>query len=300
MDILSFDNTYKQRLSVALGFFDSVHLGHRAIIKGAKTLAAETGSKSAVFTFGNNPFGALGRDTKLAYTFEERKALLEKAGADCVLAAGFTEEFAHLSDTEFLERLVKCCEIAALVCGPDYTYGRGGLGNAGTLKAFCSKNNIRFKIIPFVEVNGKRVSTTAVRKYLTGGDMAAAAKFLGAPYFLRGAVGHGRSVGKTLDFPTANLGWPKDKLQIKEGVYATRTLAGGKAYASVTNVGGKPTFGLNDYAAETFLLDYGGSLYGQEITVEFLQWMRPVRAFAGAEELKAQLVRDVKARREIK
>jgi riboflavin kinase/FMN adenylyltransferase len=238
----------------------------------------------------------LGRADKLIYTFSERVALLSDAGADAVLAATFSEDFMRLPAGEFLNALTDSGEIAALTCGPDYAYGFGGTGNADGLAAYCAARGILFRVVPFVTENGVKISSTAVRDRLKCGDITTANRFLGAPYSVRGRVERGRSVGRLLSYPTVNLSCPDERLRIKDGVYATRTVINGAEYASVTNVGPKPTFGVSAGGIETFIIDYNKDIYGEEVKVEFLRYMRPVRTFGGADALREQLGRDVRNR----
>ncbi|GHV00198.1 riboflavin biosynthesis protein [Clostridia bacterium] len=300
MRIIPFNTPYPARLSLALGFFDCAHAGHRAILKSAADFARETGAETAAFTFDNDPFRVLGRNTKLIYTFPERVGIFEECGVAATLAAGFSEAFMRLSSAAFLEALTRNCDIAALSCGSDYTYGFGGGGDAASLETFCARHGIKFCAVPDVKIDGTRVSSTAVRGFLTAGDIGAANRFLGAPYAARGRVEHGRGVGHRISYPTVNLSFSEEKLRPKDGVYATRTVVGGRAYASITNAGGKPTFGVDSYGIETFIIDYNKDIYGKEVKTEFLAYMRPIRKFDGPEALRAQLDADVRDRKEMK
>jgi riboflavin kinase/FMN adenylyltransferase len=297
MQVLRFNTPYPVRLSLALGFFDCAHLGHRAILRSAAESARETNAIGAAFTFDNDPFAVLGQKDKLIYTFGERVALLAEIGVQAVVAAAFSKEFMRLPADAFLETLTKSFDVAALACGPDYTYGFGGGGDAAGLSRYCALRGIPFRVVPFVTENGVKVSSTAVREFLQKGDVEAANLFLGAPYSARGRVERGRALGRRLSYPTANLPVPSGKLRIKDGVYATRTAVGGAVYASVTNAGGKPTFGIGSYGIETHLLDYNKDLYGRDVKVEFLRYMRPVQTFGGPDALRAQLDADAAARR---
>ena len=300
MKVIRFGSKYPGKLSLALGFFDCVHLGHRAIIESAAGLAREMGAETAVFTFDNDPFEILGRGEKLVYTFDERCKLLSDAGADAVMAASFSTDFARMPAEDFLRALSESCDLSAITCGPDYRYGYNGEGDTRSLAAFCERRGIRFRVVPFVEHNGVKVSSTAARGFIEKGDIESANRFLGAPYFISGRVEHGRAVGRRLSYPTINLSYsahPSNRLRVCSGVYATRTTVGGKTYPSITNAGDKPTFGVAGYGIETYIIDYNNDIYGLGVRVEFLRYMRPIHTFGGAEELREQLDADVQNRR---
>jgi len=289
------DNT---PICLALGFFDSLHKGHAAVIGKAVDFARLNHFSSAVFTFDNNPFKTLGKETRLVYTFGERCGILKDMGADIVLSAEFTADFMSVPAEKFLEALTSKNSVKYISCGCDYTFGRNSEGNAGLLKEFCGRNGIALEICPDVTVEGIKASSTCIRAKIAEGDIETANKFLTAPFSISGRVAQGRGVGRKVTYPTANITLDPDKEAPGSGVYASNTDMEGKKYPSITNAGAKPTFGVSSYNIETYIFGVNTDLYGQYMKVEFLSKIRDVMTFPSAEQLKEQIKADIKTRME--
>ncbi|MDE6398161.1 MAG: riboflavin biosynthesis protein RibF, partial [Clostridiales bacterium] len=258
---------YGAPLCVALGFFDCVHRGHKALLETVQEQARTCGAHACVVTFSDNPYPLLRGEGKEIFTYAERLRLFENTGIECVLAMPFDRTFMQMSREAFLRMLTERFAVRGFVCGHDYRFGVNAEGTPEYLRGFCEKNGIMCNIVPQILQNGARISSTRVRAYLANGDIESAKELLGHAYFVQGRVEHGRGVGKLFGFPTANLCCEEDKLLPACGVYATVTEVAGVRYTSVTNVGDKPTFGEKSESVESMLVDFSGDLYGKTITV---------------------------------
>lgn len=278
---------------IALGYFDSVHIGHRQIIQRLKEYSKHYGCFSAVMTFVNNPYPVMGKDIKLIYTYNERLSLLKKLGVNAVIKSEFYEEFKNITANEFAEKLHNSFKIKHILCGYDFNFGRNAEGNAVFLKSFFNKHNIKVDILPEITYGGVRVSSTAIRELLIKGDIENANILLGEPYFVTGSVTYGEKIGSKLLYPTINIMPDAEKIKLRDGVYCTTTEIDGKIYKSVTNCGGKPTFDSDKYKIETYIIDYEGNLYNKNVKINFLQFLRDLIKFDNAEDLKKQIAADI-------
>lgn len=287
-------NESYENLCAALGFFDSVHMGHRKILSEAKSYASAHGLKSAVFTFSNNAYRQFNPQSKLIYTYDERLELFENLGLDYVMPFNFDREFKAMEPEAFLEMLDSRFRVKCFVCGYDYLFGAGGRGDTEMLRAFCAERGLELIVIDKIELGKERVSSTLVKTLLGAGEIERANALLTQPFFMRGRVVKGRGVGHLFDFPTANLSFPSDKLIVRPGVYGTRTLARGTSFLSVTNVGAKPTFDLAQLSVETMIDGFSGDLYGESIRVDFYRYLRDIKRFDSPEALSKQIHKDLK------
>lgn len=271
-----------------LGYFDGVHVGHRALIARAKALSAEYGCETGITTFYDAKAGGQ------IYLFEERLSLFEKSGIDFVCAAHFDEAFRKISGGDFLETLAGSVGVCAFVCGEDYTFGNGAACGVKELEAFCARKGIRLLAGKLVKENGEKAAATRAKKLLDEGDVVSLAKLLGEPYFIKGKVStEGRHIGRRIGFPTANLHLAPGKYPLKCGVYAVTVHIGGKSYRGIANYGARPTFGDERVVLEVYADGYAGDLYGKEITVCFDFYLREIRKFSSGEELSRQLKCDL-------
>lgn len=292
--IIEYKGVYDPILVIGLGFFDCLHLGHIKIINECKRLAKKYDCNSAVFTFANNPFEVLNKDTKQILNFEERVFKLNELQVDYCLKTDFDKDFASLSPEDFLSGLTENKQVKALVAGSDYTYGKGGKGNIESLKKWCQQNDIELSVVDFETDNGIKISSTSIRELLYKGDLQKANKYLGEPYFVMGIVKKGREQGKNIGFATANLAYEISKQKIKAGVYYTRVLVDGVWYKAVTNVGEHPTFDDYNFNIESHILYYDNELYGKKIVVRFIEYIRDIKKFGTKEELAEQISKDIK------
>lgn len=275
---------------LCLGFFDCLHIGHRALIECAAKICQSKNIPLSVFTFTDSPYGYFSKSKRQIYTFLERTRMLSALGVDEVVTLNAADS-RNVSAEEFLRIVETSAAPSIIVCGRDYTFGRGGVGNVDTLKNFFSD---RVEIIAhdFVMSGGKKVATTTVRELIETGDIEGANMLLKQPFHFSGKVMHGHEVGRSMGFPTANVVFAEGKIVPKRGVYLTRVTACDERYFGITNIGSRPTFGDDEIKAETYIDGYEGDLYGKEITVEVLKRIRDIVKFSGIPELKAQLERD--------
>lgn len=293
MKELDFYKRGDEELVVALGFFDSIHVGHTEIIKRACCLANELNAESAVFTFSNDVASVIGQSDGLILTYDERLKKLSKLNVNAVISTVFTKELSTLSPIEFFNTLTTNYNIKAIVLGRDYRFGYMGSGDVSFMKALCRERNILLEVLDDVEMDGRRVSTTGIKKLLQCGEIRKANLLLGESYSISGRVSAGRQVGRQMGFPTANLLLPPEKAKIKVGVYKTHVILDGKNYNCITNYGARPTFDLSEVLTETYVDGFSGDLYGKSITVYFDEYLRDCVKFAGVEELIKQLQKDL-------
>jgi riboflavin kinase/FMN adenylyltransferase len=280
---------------LTIGVFDGVHLGHKYLISQLKEKAGHQNLQSGVVTFRQHPLEVISPGTELPYltSISEKVSLLKNEGVEVVATLSFTPELAELSAEQFTGLLQKYLRMRGLIIGPDFSLGKNREGNADTLKKLGEKMGFNVTVVHPVELDGEVVSSTAVRDALAVGDIKRVIKLMGRPFRLQGSVTVGDGRGKELGYPTANLEIDSPQSLLPEGVYATRTYIGDKAYKSITNIGKRPTFGSNGRTVETYILGYQGNLYGREIKIDFLDMLRGEKRFDSVEELKKQIAEDV-------
>lgn len=285
----------------ALGFFDGVHLGHQALLSACKQLAEKHGCKAAAVTFDLHPETRLsGAAPQLICRLPDRSRLLMQFGADTFVGFPFTDRLRKMPWQDFLKMLTEQFGAVGFVCGDDFRFGYRGAGNANLLQDYCKQQGLSCAVVPEQTLDGTRVSSTHIRKLLKNGEIETANRFLGHPHILSGIVVEGQMLGRTIDIPTANLDIPEEVLLPKNGVYACKaTTQDGKTYLAVTNIGSRPTVAGDSVTVETWLLDFDGYLYSQELTLEFYTFLRPEQKFDSLEELKAEIQKNAAQTRKI-
>jgi riboflavin kinase/FMN adenylyltransferase len=284
---------------VALGAFDGIHLGHRAILATAVARGQARGDRTVACTFDRHPMEVLSpaRAPAPLTTLEERLQLIAGTGVDLALVMAFTLELAGVEPETFVrEVILGRLRAHEVVVGDNHTFGRGARGNAALLSAVGAPMGLVTHVVPPLLVDGVVVSSSEIRAVLREGDVGRAARYLGRPYSIAGRVSHGDGRGRTLGFPTANLE-PERPLLLPRGVYACRADVDGGTHEAVVNVGVRPTFGDNALAIEAHLMDMAADLYGRSLQLRFMARLRGERKFAGVDELRAQIARDVEAAR---
>jgi riboflavin kinase/FMN adenylyltransferase len=287
--------------ALTIGNFDGVHRGHQHLLAHLRAQAEALPGPAVVLTFDPHPLQLLrpAQFQPLLTTPGDRADLLCAAGADHVILLHTTPELLGLSARAFFERVILGQVGArAVVPGFNFAFGRGREGNVETLAALCREAGLGFAVAPPLLVEGRPVSSSRVREELVRGDVCQARMLLGRPYRLRGTVEIGQRRGQALGFPTANLGRPQT-LVPGDAVYAVRAEVGGQTWPGAANIGPNPTFGEQARKVEVHLIGFHGDLYGQEIAVDFLEWLRDVRQFRSAEELIGQLRQDVEQARRL-
>ncbi len=276
----------------ALGFFDGVHLGHQALLAQCVALAKVHHARPAAITFENHPMAAFTTEyPPLLSSLPDRVALLRRFGMEEILPLAVTKEMMATPWRDFLEHLL-ARGAAGFVCGHDFRFGHKGEGNAETLKAFCAERGLPCIIVQEQLLEGRRISSTHIRSLIEAGQMEEGVRFLGHAHLLSGQVISGRKIGSTIGVPTANLLIPEGVVVPKFGVYAARAWVEGTPYPAVTNIGTRPTVGGHRITVESWLQGFDGDLYGQALTLELHQFLRPEQKFDSLEELRAQIQRD--------
>ena len=271
-----------------LGYFDGMHIGHRALLHAAMNRAAKENLKVGVMTF----YG--GKKGGQIYVFEERVRLFESLGADFALAARFDDAFRRTEKQDFLRAVFATCNVRALVCGEDFTFGRDAAGTAEDVKRAAFEHGASLTVLPLVGIYEHKAAASLAKEYLAAGDVEKLNQLLGGRYFVAGRVStEGRRVGSKLGFPTANLHLSNEKFPLRQGVYAVSVPIGGREFRGIANYGARPTFGDERVVLEVYLDGYKGDLYGEEIVVYFDGRLRDIRKFESADAHKAQLKIDL-------
>nr|ART37174.1 D371 [uncultured bacterium] len=286
----------------SIGNFDGVHLGHQAIVARLQEHAAATGLPARVVLFEPQPLEFFRPDQvePRLMRLREKLAALEALGVDGVLCLHFDARLAGMPRDAFVEHLlIEGLGVRQLVVGPDFRFGHKRLGDVDYLKTVGTSAGFGVEAMPPLLLDGERVSSTAVRQHLTGGDLAGAARLLGRPYTLHGRVSHGDARGRTIGFPTLNLPLRRKAVSLR-GVFAVRvTGLADRPLPAVANLGVRPTVGGTYPLLEVHVLDFGGQVYGRQVQVEFVQQLRDERRFDGLDALRAQIELDVRAARRV-
>lgn len=289
-------------IHLAIGMFDGVHLGHRAVIAAAVQAARASGGISAALTFHPHPSALFSprKPTRLIMDPPAKTALLESLGVDVVITQPFTPEFAGIEAEDFLPFLKGALAgLVEIYVGEDWRFGAKRRGDLPLLVSEARKLGVSVYSAPPVSLDGEPVSSTRIRGLLESGEVEAANALLGAPYRARGAVEGGKGLGRTIAFPTLNLAWSPE-LRPRFGVYAVN-VAGQRPPGSlhgVANYGVRPTVeNTTQPLLEIHILGPCGLGRGDEITVEWLHFLRPEARFPGVDELRAQIARDVEQAR---
>ena len=296
-DIASFKDVHRPVLTT--GTFDGVHRGHRYVLDRLQQLARKEAGETVLFTFHPHPRMVLypgDNDLKLLTTQEEKIAQLEAAGLDHLLVVPFSRQFSRMHATEYVrDVLVGGIGVHAVVIGYDHRFGRNREGDLGLLHQLGEVYDFQVDEIPAQEVDHIKVSSTKVRHALLEGDLRAANELLGYPYPLSGVVVKGDQRGRTIGYPTANIGAIDPlKLVPGNGVYAVTVELGSGTHQGMMNIGVRPTVreGNPDVSVEVNIFGLERDIYGEPITVRLVQWLRAEQRFDGLDALKDQLAKD--------
>ena len=293
----------QEKRVIALGFFDGVHMGHGALLRTVAERARALGAVPCAFTFDRSPAAALtGKAVPLLSGVDDRAALMRTLyGIQEVIVASFGV-MRQMDWQDFVAQyLQKELRAVHVVAGHDFHFGYRGEGNPQRLQEKCRELGMGCDVIPKVEIDGVTVSSTYIRALVGEGKMERANWFLGHPHALSGPVVHGSELGRTLGTPTANLLVPDGVIAPRFGVYASRViLPDGGVKPAVTNVGFRPTVNADQRAVtvESWILDYQGSLYGQQIRVEFYAYLRPERKFPSVDALRQAILENARQTRD--
>jgi len=283
--------------AVAIGNFDGLHLGHQRIIRIVTSRASEIDGTSVMMTFDPHPLTILrpaGRPP-LIMPMSEKIKVAATLGLEVMLIIPFTREFSRISAEDFVrDLLARRLGAREVYVGSNFHFGRGGVGDFELLRSEGAEVGMKVERVPVVLHDSQPVSSTRIRENIERGAVERAAAMLGRDYTIRGLVVRGRGRGTGLGFSTANLSTDNELIPA-QGVYVTRAEVGGSSFASVTNIGDRPTFGERERVIEAHLLDYTGQeLYGSTMRLSFCAFLRDERKFESPDALAAQIGQDVK------
>jgi len=294
LDIKDFSG---KKTAVALGMFDGVHIGHRAVFERAESFD-EHGAEAAVFTFDSESLDDKhGKSYRYVVPNSLKLDMIRQAGIKNICCADFSE-LRNYEAEEFVKVvLAGRMNAVKVVCGPDFRFGRGAAGNVDSLRKYGAKYGFEVSTVDPVVVDGNVVSSSRIRELLSEGDVKKANALLGYSYKIKRSVEDGNHIGRTIDFPTINQSFEEGQLIPAYGVYATSVVIDGKQYDGITNIGVKPTVEKEcKPLAETHILGFSGNLYGKTLEVSFSDFLRPERKFDSLDALKNQIKTDINKR----
>ena len=290
------NSTLTNNTIATIGTFDGVHIGHQKILKNLTTIAKNNELESVVLTFFPHPRMVLQKDAKikLLNTIEERSEILKSNGIDHIIIQEFTREYSRLTALEFVrDILINKLKIKTVIVGYDHHFGRNRSASIKDLKKFGNEFKFNVIEIPAQDINEVSVSSTKIRKALSKGDITTANKYLGYNFMLTGKVVKGNSLGKTINFPTANIKIKEDyKLIPKKGVYVVSSYLGNTLVFGMMNIGKKPTVNGKKKTIEVNFFDFDADLYGKKIRINILKRIRDEKKFDSIKDLQNQLQKD--------
>lgn len=280
---------------MAIGDFDGVHLGHQEVIRTAKRIALQQDCYSAIMTFHPHPREVLGHTkyTRYLAPYLDKMARFAAMDIDFSYSVHFDKTFARVTAAQFVEEMLIQLNINTVVVGFDFTFGYLGAGTVETLKELAA-GRFKVEVVRPYHLDGEKVSSTLIREHLHLGDVFTASEFLGRPYQVSGKVVQGEQRGRTIGFPTANVAVEQPFVLPCNGVYIVACSVKGQVHYGVMNIGTKPTFHA-EFATtlEAHLFDFNEDIYGEEVQVDFLMFIRNEKRFNGIDELIAQIQADV-------
>lgn len=276
------------KTALALGTFDGVHKGHRAVLE----LPPEYKKIAVVFPL--PPKAALLGEPVALMTPEDKCRVLKSIGTDEVFKLDFGK-VRNMPPYDFLEFLRDTFSPDYISCGFNYRFGKNASGDTALLSEFCKENGITLKICEPVTADGETVSSTEIRAFLKNGEPEKANSLMTEPFSYTAPVIKGDERGRTLGFPTANQKYPEVLIPVRFGVYKSSAVINGKAYSAITDIGVRPTFKTDYIISETFIKDFSADIYGREMTVSLLGFIRGEIKFSSAEELAAQIKKDIRS-----
>jgi len=274
------------KTAIALGTFDGVHIAHRVVLDLPNTY------KKTAVTFAVPPKMAFENNLQLLMLFSKKQQILKSLGFENIEILDF-QMIKNTPPKEFLQFLQKKFNPQIISCGFNYRFGKNGAGDTELLKSFCLENGIEYRICNAVEMNGEIVSSTLIRNLLKQGQIEKANNLLQSEFSFSAKVQKGDQRGRKIGFPTINQRYPENLVEIKFGVYKTKVLVGGKTYEGITNIGIRPTYKTDYVISETFIKDFSGDLYGSEVEIIPLKFLREEIKFGSLDELKSQIEKDL-------
>lgn len=285
---------------IVLGNFDGFHIGHQELIKKLLEVSENKNLNPSILLFKEHTKSALDNDEfKYLTKLNDKIDICKQLGLDNIFIVNF-ENIKSLTPIEFLNFLKDKLNVKGIIVGDDYTFGEFARGDIQFMKEYCDKNNILFSTITQVKLEENIIKSTNIRSLIEDGKVEKAAILLGRPYKINGIVNHGYKRGRKLGFPTANISIERGYILPKEGVYLTKTITDDKKeYNSLSFVGKNVTFNEEELKIETYILDYNGDLYGKEIYIEFMNFIRSNKKFNDPKDLIKQISMDIENSRKL-
>lgn len=274
------------RNAIAFGTFDGVHIAHR------KVLDLPDGYKKVAVTFKTPPKMFFTKNYELIMPFEQKQKVLNSLGFNEILALDF-ETVKDMPLNDFLLFICEKYNPALISCGFDYRFGKGAEGDVTSLSEFCREKGIELKVCDEVLYKNQTVSSSMIRSYLKNGEIETANECLTVPFSFTAQVIKGDSRGRTIGFPTINQKYPQTLVKLKFGVYKTKVLFDGQEYDGVTNIGVRPTFESDYVISETHIKNFSGDLYGKDVKIVPVKFLREEKKFSSIQELKKQIEKDI-------
>lgn len=287
-------------LHLALGVFDGVHLGHQAVIARAVDAASRDGGLAGVLTFDPHPIRVIApakAPSALLETLEHKAQVMNHLGVQLLIPLHFDQELAAMEAAEFIAKLLTA-NVRTIAVGEDWRFGHHRSGDVTMLQNESAIHGFRLEAVPPVMHEGERISSTRIRQAIRDGNLVSAEQMLGRPFTVTGNVVEGKKLGRTIGFPTANLRTVDAQLP-PSGVWVVRArLPDGSHVGGVANIGVCPTVGGTTRSLEVHLLDFQGDLYGKNLEIQFLNYLRPEAKFPSLEALRVQIQLDTNTARE--
>ncbi|MDU7433503.1 MAG: bifunctional riboflavin kinase/FAD synthetase [Anaerococcus vaginalis] len=297
LDFNEFDLSPK---AVSLGNFDGVHKGHQKLMKENIKISKEKNLMPSVLLFKENTKNILNGEREYLTSLEDKIEILKNLGIECFCLLEFSDKFKDLSPYEFIEEILyKKLNTKYVIVGDNYRFGKMAKGDIKTLKKYEEDFAYKTKVVDFELDDGKIINSTDIRQMVREGKIEKANKDLGHPFKMQGKVIKGAQRGRLLNFPTANLKPSFKYVTAKSGVYFTRVNIDRDFYYALTDIGTNPTFENKKMKIETYIMDFSKDIYGKNISIEFLEYLRPDYKFNSPEELIAQMEKDKKTGRKL-
>ncbi|WP_294219061.1 bifunctional riboflavin kinase/FAD synthetase [uncultured Chryseobacterium sp.] len=289
------DYTSHRPLALSLGMFDGVHIGHKSIIDELTKTGQEKDLETAILTFWPHPRFVFNpeEDLKLLNTLDEKTALMEKYGIQNLFLKEFDAGFRNLTGEEFVRQiLVDALHVKYLIIGYDHSFGKNKSGNFELLQKLSGELGFEVEQMEAINIHENNISSTKIRKALLTGNIKEANEMLGYSYSVSGKVVHGKKIGRTIGYPTANIETDSIKLLPKKGAYIVEVFVQGKQYKGMLSVGTNPTVNGEKLTVEVYILDFEGDIYGRDITVKFRDFLHDEIKFEGMDKLIERLDED--------
>lgn len=289
------DYTSHRPLALSLGMFDGVHIGHKSIIDELTKTGQEKDLETAILTFWPHPRFVFNpdEDLKLLNTLDEKTVLMEKYGIQNLFLKEFDAGFRNLTGEEFVRQiLVDALHVKYLIIGYDHSFGKNKSGNFELLQKLSGELGFEVEQMEAINIHENNISSTKIRKALLTGNIKEANEMLGYSYSVSGTVVHGKKIGRTIGYPTANIETDSIKLLPKKGAYIVEVFVQGKQYKGMLSVGTNPTVNGEKLTVEVYILDFEGDIYGRNITVKFRDFLHDEIKFEGMDKLIERLDED--------